>query len=112
MDVARTELRNVLLEARSLIALPDNNFDWSAWRDADAALRELDGLIAALECGRDPSRLIVHVLFAPAGPIQEVSISSGWHEEFLALATRCDAAVEAFYNSRPWWRRLLNRRLW
>ncbi|HWE36399.1 MAG TPA: hypothetical protein VG406_07475 [Isosphaeraceae bacterium] len=51
MDVARAELRNVLLNARSLIALPDNNFDWSSWQDAGAALREIDGLVAMLERG-------------------------------------------------------------
>lgn len=108
VDAARQELGNVLREARSFLALPGNNFDWSSWGDAAAALAEVDGLIAVLEAGRLPSRLTVSVLFAPTGPIQEVSLSSGWAEEFLALASRCDTAVEAAYNS-PWWRRLLNR---
>jgi hypothetical protein len=110
MGTARDELRDVLLDARSLITLPDNCFDWSSWEDADAAVREIDGLVAVLESGRSPSRLSVSVLFAPTGPIQEVSLSSGWAEEFLALAERCDAAKEALYRSGPWWRRLLNWR--
>jgi hypothetical protein len=98
LDEARRELRNVLLDARSLLARPGDNFDWSTWADAEAALREVDGLIAVLDSDRLPSRLAVSVLFAPTGPIQEVSISSGWGDEFLALASRCDAAVEAVYN--------------
>jgi len=109
MDAARAELRNVLLDARSLIALPDNNFDWSSWHDAAVALREIDGLVAALERGRVPSRLTMSVLFAPTGPIQEVSLSSGWAEEFLELAARFDAAAESFFSQRLWWRRLLNQ---
>jgi len=34
------------------------------------------------------------VLFAPTGPIQEVSLSSGWGQGFLKLAEDFDAAVE------------------
>jgi hypothetical protein len=110
MGTARIELRDVLLDARSLITLPGNCFDWSSWEDADAAVREIDSLVAALEGGRSPSRLSMSVLFAPTGPIQEVSLSSGWAEEFLAIAERFDAAEEAFYRRGPWWRRLLNWR--
>jgi hypothetical protein len=110
VDAARRELASVLREARSLLARPGNDFAWSSWQDAGAALAEVDQLIAALEAGRLPSRLAVSVLFAPTGPIQEVSLSSGWADEFLALAARCDAAVEAAYNA-PWWRRLLNWRV-
>jgi hypothetical protein len=110
VDAARQRLAGVLREARSLLARPGNDFAWSSWEDAGAALAELDGLIAALESGRLPPRLDVSVLFAATGPIQEVSISSGWGDEFLALAERCDAAVEAAYNA-SWWRRLLNRRV-
>ena len=110
MEVARHELASVLREARSLLALPGNDFAWSSWEDAGAALAEVDDLIAKLVIGRLPSRLTVSVLFAPTGPIQEVSLSSGLADEFLTLAARCDAAVETAYNS-SWWRRLLNWRV-
>ncbi len=111
MDDLRRELRDVLREARDLLALPGNCFDWSSWRDAHAALHEVDSLIEALEVNRLPSRLTVRVLFAPTGPIQEVSLSSGWAHEFLALAERFDRAEERAYTQGSWWRRLLNRRL-
>lgn len=108
MDAATTELRDVLLEARALLARPDNNFDWSWWRDAQEALRAVDRQIAALERGWPAA---ARELFAPTGPMQEVSISSGWADEFLALAERFDAAMEAHRNRGPWWRRLLHRSL-
>lgn len=108
MDEARRELLDVLRETRSLLARPDNNFDWSGWNDAGAALRMVDRLVAIVESGRLPSRWMVSILFAPTGPIQEVSISSGWGDEFLTLASRCDAALRAAYDRGSWWRRLLN----
>jgi hypothetical protein len=33
------------------------------------------------------------VLFLPTGPVQEVSLSGGWGDEFVALADRFDTAV-------------------
>jgi hypothetical protein len=88
------ELLNVLRQARALLALPGNDFAWSSWEDAAAALAELDRHIATIESGQLPPRLDLSVLFAPTGPIQEVSLSSGWGDEFLALAARFDAAEE------------------
>jgi hypothetical protein len=91
------ELVEVLREARSLLALPGNDFAWSSWKDSPTALAELDRLIAAIESERLPPRLDLAVLFAPTGPVQEVSLSSGWAHEFLAVAARFDAAAERVY---------------
>ena len=44
---ARHELIQIVRDARSLLALPDNGFSWSSWADAVAALAEVDGYIAA-----------------------------------------------------------------
>jgi hypothetical protein len=97
MDESRRELVEVLRETRAMLALPDNEFMWSSWEDADAALAEVDGLIRQLEAGVLPDRLAITILYAPTGPIQETAISSGWGDEFLVLADRCDAAVAAVY---------------
>jgi hypothetical protein len=94
---ARRELVNVLRQARALLALPGNDFAWSSWEDASAALAELDRQTAAVESGQLPPRLDLAVLFAPTGPIQEVSISGGWAHAFLALAARFDAVAEQVY---------------
>jgi hypothetical protein len=96
----RRELVGVLCEARFLLALPGNDFAWSSWADAPAALAELDRRIAAVEAGELPPLLDLAVLFAPTGPMQEVSLSSGWAHEFLAVAARFDAAAERVYG-RP-----------
>ena len=92
MDPVRQELVDVLRESRALLARPENDFLWSSWEDADAALEEIDAMIAAIEQGR-PLAWFSTVVFAPTGPMQEVSLSSGWGDEFLALADRWDAAM-------------------
>ncbi|PYJ56029.1 MAG: hypothetical protein DME24_23380, partial [Verrucomicrobia bacterium] len=67
----------VLREAREFLARPDNDFAWSSWDDAAAALREIDGFISRIEVGDMPERSAIELLFLPTGPIQEVSVSSG-----------------------------------
>lgn len=94
--MAAAALIAVLREARGLVARPGNDFSWSSWDDARAAVEELEGLVRALEAGERPARIDLDVLFAPTGPLQEVSLSSGWGEEFLALAERFDAALAKF----------------
>jgi hypothetical protein len=91
--VDRDALLKVLGETRALLARPENNFDRSSWRDGEAALREIDTLIAAVASGAMPEPTHVELLFAPTGPIQEVSLSSGWGQAFLELAERVDAAI-------------------
>jgi len=95
------ELADVLVRARELLARQQNDFAWSSWKDQSAALDEMDGLLAKVRRGQVP-RLTLNVLFAPTGPIQEVSISSGWADEFLAIAREYDGA--AARASRRWWK--------
>ena len=97
IDPAREKLVAVLREAAVLLARPQNDFAWSSWEDAGEAQTEISRHIAALEAGELPPRLQLTVLFAPTGPIQEVSISSGWGEEFLSLAERFDRAERRAY---------------
>jgi hypothetical protein len=82
-------LLDVMLEARRLIALGGNDFSWSSFIDQEAALEVIDAHIESLREGSTNTG----VLFLPTGPIQEVSVSSGWGDEFVVLAHRYDAAV-------------------
>lgn len=86
------ELTAVLREVRRLVALPDNNFAWSSWVDADDALGEIDRALALLERGELPAGTL-RVFFAPTGPLQETALSSGWGDEFCALADLYDLAA-------------------
>jgi hypothetical protein len=94
------ELLAVLLEARRRLAAPDNDFSWSGWETSDDALGEIDEVIGQLQAGQMPAPLPMRVLFAPTGPIQEVSINSGWGDDFLELAAAFDAALERAAHQR------------
>jgi hypothetical protein len=76
-----------------LLARPENAFSWSSWEDPRAALEEMDALIQRVADGAEPDLQQLRVLFAPTGPIQEVSLSGGWCDTFLELAARLDAAI-------------------
>ena len=80
----------VMTAMRRFVALPDNDFAWSAWRDQPTALADMDRYIAALQQGVVPP---LSWVFAPTGPLQDVSLRNGWGAEFLALAARFDAAM-------------------
>ena len=85
----------VLREARAFLALEGNDFSWSSWRDQNQAIYEIDSIIRELENGSVPD---IRLLFAPTGPIQEVSLSSGWGHEFIELAERFDKEYEIVKN--------------
>jgi len=85
------ELRTLLAQVRELLARTENRFEWSGWENSDDAFEEFDALVTAVLDDRDqPARRSLKILFIPTGPIQEVSISSGWGQEFLALSDRID----------------------
>lgn len=83
------KLISVIQETRKYLAREGNDYSWSSWNDQEQALSEIDSVLAQLEKGSVPN---IDILFAPTGPIQEVSLSSGWSREYLELARRFDEA--------------------
>lgn len=92
-------LIDVLGDARSLVARKGNDFSWSGWDDATDALAEIDAILTQLKSGRIPGPAM-NLLFLPTGPLQELSLSSGWGDEFVDLALRFDHALASVESSR------------
>jgi hypothetical protein len=86
-------LAEVLRDAKALISLEENDFSWSSWADATDALAEIDAHLDGLETGQMLNSLDLEVIFAAAGPMQEVAVSSGWGPHFILLADRFDSAM-------------------
>jgi hypothetical protein len=84
------ELERVFMDVRAVVALPENDFTWSSWIDADQALAKIESIIEKIRQGKFP--VSADVLFLPTGPLQELSLSSGWGDEFIVLANRFDSA--------------------
>jgi hypothetical protein len=97
MKAEQQRLIEVLHEARGLLGRPGNDFALSSWDDATAALREIDGCISRIERADMPRRSEIETLFLTSGPIQRVSVPSGWEEEFIALASQFDAVIKKAY---------------
>jgi hypothetical protein len=100
MPKAKESLLEVLRETRALLARPDNDFNWSSWESAADALAELDGFISHIEAGRSFDGSKLSILFAPTADIQEVSVSSGWGDEFCRIAERFDSAFAQYEATR------------
>jgi len=100
-NTAKAELLKVLQEVRALLALPDNDFAWSCWDNATEALSEFDRYVANIEAERFFNFSDLSILFAPTAPIQEVSLSSGWGQEFVDVAARFDAALYEYQRQLP-----------
>lgn len=86
-------LRAVLEAALKAVERQDNRFVWSGWDDGEDARNEIVALIDALHGDPPPDRRPYAVLFAPTGPLQELSLDSGWGATFLELADRFDRAA-------------------
>lgn len=87
------KLIEILKETRELLAQPENDFSYSSWKSSTEAIHEIDSLMSNIESGNIPIYSIIKDLFLPTGPIQEVSMSSGWSQQFLLLANRWDSEL-------------------
>ena len=86
-------LLRVLRDTRALLARPDNNFSWSSFGSAESALKEIDAWIDRVSIDATSDMHELRLLFSATGPIQEVTLSSGWGEAFLELADQFDDAM-------------------
>lgn len=92
---SNAELVVVLRRITRLVGRDDADTGWSAY-EADELCSEIVSFLEKAEAGLpldEAERSRLRVLFAPTGPLQERSISSGWTIEFLDLAARCDEGI-------------------
>ena len=93
MTTPKQVLLDVLQDAKVLISRPWNDFVWSEWDSASTALAEIQGIEEQIT-NNDFSRLShLELIFAPTGAMQELSMASGWADDFLSLVNRFDKAV-------------------
>ena len=89
-----TALMTILCETQQLLNREGNDFSLSSWNDAREANAEIERQLQRIEQADYSDLLNLRVLYAPTGPIQEVSVSSGWGNEFLAVAERFDNEIK------------------
>lgn len=84
----------VLREALCMVEREGADFSWSGWADVDDARDELRALMRELPGAPAKVAAAAGVIFALAGPLQELAMASGFADDYLRLAQRADAAVE------------------
>jgi hypothetical protein len=87
------ELVDVVGEVLRLLQLPETDVVWSRYRSPQEAIQDLTSHLRRLKCGDLAGLPDLKLLFAPTGPLQEISISSGWGDRFIDIAARLDAAI-------------------
>ncbi len=93
------ELQYLMEELSVLLMLPETNFYLSHWNNAAEAKAEIQSYLSEVADGNPAHLFQLRLLFAPGGPLQEVSLSSGWGDLFFDLAERLEAAIQG--GSRP-----------
>ncbi len=93
MRIGQRKLMSVLEDTLGFVQRPDADFSWSSWEDTHQAVLEIKELIARVSEGDRSALQRISVLFLPTGPLQELSLSSGWGKEFLSLADSYDRAA-------------------
>ena len=84
-------LAEILEDLLRLVEAHDQNLDWAAtWDTTEEMIAELRDHLSRVRLGDFSQLGRLTYLFLPTGALQEVSISSGWAEEYLALAARFD----------------------
>lgn len=91
-DIA--EIIAILNEVRILINSEYTDLTWSRYETLEDVLNEIDLHISRLKENNILYLSELTIIFAPTGSFQEVSISNGWGNEYIQLASRFDAAIE------------------
>jgi len=82
----------------SMLLLPNTDFIWSNYSNADEALKDLDFISLKNGLLKKDKKYIDRLLFllAPTNDLQEISISSGWGSEFCKIAKTIEIALERY----------------
>jgi hypothetical protein len=92
-EIDKSNLLAILDEVIRLVSLSGSNFIWTHWEDAAEALAELQSHRDRIAADDFNSLPLLSARFGPAGPLQELSILSGWAREFINLSGTFDQAA-------------------
>jgi hypothetical protein len=85
---------SILREIVHLFNIKETDVSWSHYDTVDEAISDLESHIQRLQNGDLSCLHDLELLFAPTGSIQEISINSGWGNEFLNISDRFDKAIK------------------
>jgi dATP pyrophosphohydrolase len=90
-------LVNLLDEIKEIIRTQDTDVLWSSFDTKEDFLKELDNHIQRFQNNDFSSIEKLIGLFLPTGDLQEIAISSGWGEEYLAISKKFDDLIQVIF---------------
>jgi hypothetical protein len=93
MHEALISVISVLKKLKEIIKTTDTNVLWSRFEYEEEVIGKLDDHMKKLHSYDFSKIWDLILLFAPTGSLQEISISSGWCNEHLTLASEFDTAI-------------------
>ena len=86
---------NLLVKIKELIRTLETDTVWSGFDTKEDLLKELDNHIQRFQNEDFSSIEKLISLFLPTGDLQEIALSSGWGEEYLAISKKFDDLIRA-----------------
>jgi hypothetical protein len=89
IDMFKSQM-NRLLE---MLVSQDVDVTWSSYDDSEQVINEIKIIENSILNGNVKSIEEMNFLLSPTGGLQEISISSGWGDEFLEIAESLEYAL-------------------
>ena len=86
-------IRKQLSILKNLLALPCTDVCWSRYTSAEDVIRDLERIEDKIVNKDNDATSELLFLLSPTGSLQEISISSGWGNEFLVIANNLEVAL-------------------
>lgn len=84
-----TELEKII----EFYKIPSANFDFTNYNSSQDAIHEMNLIISGLKNDDNNALDRLSFLFAPASVIQDISIDSGWSDEYMKISTNVDVLI-------------------
>lgn len=88
------DIIKVLEEVKKIIQKYEIDLSWSTYRHEKDLVDDLDTYISQLRNNDYSCIKNIKYLFAPTGDLQEISLSSGFSEEYLQLSNVIDKNIK------------------
>jgi hypothetical protein len=87
------ELIQVLHQVITYYRLPDTDVCFSRYDMTEDAIKDMQSIIDSLKNNELSVLDKLSLLFAPTGSVQEISMSSGWGEEYIEISSHVDRLI-------------------
>ncbi|MDR1773682.1 MAG: hypothetical protein LBR30_02280 [Clostridioides sp.] len=97
-----TNIEGLIADIKTILALydlPSSDFSWSEYDSKEDAVEEMQNILESVESGDYSVLRRLRTLLLPTGSIQEISIDSGWAQEYIIIGSRMEKLIDLIMSS-------------